>query len=127
MAGDSFAHSRFWGAKTALTPESTAQEGSVCMRYLFLLLFSAAVIGCSNNPGGNDPNNNNPENCDPGQSLCDGACIPTTDDPNNCGGCDIQCSGGQLCQNSDCVDPACGPGQDFCGGACIPTTDDPNN
>src|SRR5579863_602311 len=40
--------------------------------------------------------------CPPYQSLCNGRCIPTSGDPNNCGGCGTTCTGIQVCSSNAC-------------------------
>ncbi len=62
--------------------------------------------------------------CAAGQTLCNGACVNTTTDANNCGACGSACSGGRTCAAGACVCPA---GTVLCGGACIAVTADVNN
>lgn len=60
------------------------------------------------------------------QSLCGGQCIPTVNDPANCGACGTQCSTGQVCSAGSCSG-SCLPGLTPCGGQCVDTnTDDAN-
>src|SRR5689334_8975029 len=40
--------------------------------------------------------------CPPYQSSCNGICIPTSTDPNNCGGCGIKCGGTLACSGGTC-------------------------
>ena len=56
--------------------------------------------------------------CGAGQMVCGTSCVNTTSDPNNCGGCFIPCSTGQICQNSQC---GCQAGLLDCNGACVPS------
>jgi hypothetical protein len=55
--------------------------------------------------------------CPQYQSLCDGACIPSSVDPDNCGGCDQACDEELVCSGGGCVDE-CLPGMTACAGAC---------
>jgi hypothetical protein len=51
-------------------------------------------------------------------TACGDACVDTSDDPQNCGGCGIECSGTQPCQNGTC---GCAASQFTCDtGQCIP-------
>jgi hypothetical protein len=60
------------------------------------------------------------------QSFCGGACIPTVNDPDNCGGCGMKCGAGQVCSAGSCSS-SCLPGLVACGGQCVdPMTDDAN-
>jgi hypothetical protein len=43
----------------------------------------------------------------PGWTLCNGTCIPDTSDPNNCGGCNIQCGNADGGGPPSCVGGAC--------------------
>jgi hypothetical protein len=42
-------------------------------------------------------------NCAPNQTQCNGTCVNTNIDKNNCGGCGIACTAAQVCQNGTCV------------------------
>jgi hypothetical protein len=56
--------------------------------------------------------------CPSYQSLCDGACIPTSNDPDNCGGCGLSCDGGEVCSGGTCTD-SCMDGLTDCDGHCV--------
>lgn len=45
------------------------------------------------------------ELCDPGETVCNGACTDPSSDSHNCGGCGNECASGQLC-----LDGVCSPG-----------------
>jgi len=46
--------------------------------------------------------------CDAFTKCCDGACINADNDPQNCGGCGIQCTGTtSYCGNGHCLVPPC--------------------
>jgi hypothetical protein len=53
---------------------------------------------------------------------CNGTCVDTRSDPNNCGACGQTCQGGKICQNSQCV---CPPGKTDCEGKCVDLSNDP--
>jgi len=63
--------------------------------------------------------------CPSYQVACDGGCVAASADPDNCGGCGMQCSGVQLCSAGACVaaDAGCLSGLQACARACV----DPNN
>jgi hypothetical protein len=74
-----------------------------------------------------------PDNSNQCQGTCCGtSCIDTTSDPSNCGGCDIVCTTGQACTDSQCVasscGSSCGSGQSCCGDdGCKSLDSDVNN
>lgn len=84
------------------------------MKYL-LLIFSilALLTACSDSPQkGKAPidistdmgaNNVTPIECGPGQIDCDGACVITDLDDENCGGCGVSCTAMQVCSNGSCA------------------------
>jgi hypothetical protein len=41
--------------------------------------------------------------CDDGGTSCEGGCVDTTGDPNNCGGCGVVCMNGEACNASLCT------------------------
>lgn len=54
-------------------------------------------------------------------TLCDGACLNTTNDRFNCGGCGLVCTvANTICQAGACV---CGPGFHECTGTCFADDD----
>jgi len=54
---------------------------------------------------------------DPGKdTICNGACVDITTDPNNCGGCGNVCPAGQDCVNGACQSPRCAAPTTDCGG-----------
>jgi len=59
-------------------------------------------------------------------TTCGTECVDTRWDPNNCGGCALACTGGQLCNDGMCAG-GCGLGTVDCGGRCVDTQVDPNN
>jgi hypothetical protein len=60
------------------------------------------------------------------QSLCNGKCIGTAVDPNNCGGCGVMCTGTQVCASSACVS-SCPPTTTACNHSCVDTGSDNAN
>ena len=58
--------------------------------------------------------------CSGGNICCDGACVNTQTDDDNCGGCDVECTGASSnCSNGVC----CAPNRLNCGSGCMA----PNN
>jgi len=55
---------------------------------------------------------------------CNGTCVDTRSDPNNCGACGQTCQDGKICQNSQCACPA---GETDCGGYCVDLSNNPLN
>jgi hypothetical protein len=53
-------------------------------------------------------------------------CTNFAADVDNCGGCGVVCSTGELCISGACVG-SCAPGEAFCGGVCVNPDTDPNN
>jgi hypothetical protein len=61
--------------------------------------------------------------CAAGTSWCNGSCIDTTSDPDNCGGCGNQCDPDfEVCSNGDCE---CTGGLTMCDGQCRDLQNDP--
>ena len=60
---------------------------------------------------------------------CDGTCVDTRANPNNCGSCGNACTAGQSCMNGACTAMmrTCADGETDCGGACVNTTRDATN
>jgi hypothetical protein len=54
--------------------------------------------------------------------VCNGACVDTTSDHDNCSGCGVTCGPAEICSNSLCV---CGG--TMCSGVCLDTTSDNAN
>lgn len=64
--------------------------------------------------------------CPGGQELCNGECIPTVVDPNNCGGCGLTCAPNQVCLSNGCAD-ACPSPLSPCQGTCVDLAADAAN
>ncbi len=64
--------------------------------------------------------------CPSYQTLCNGACIPTSTDPNNCGGCGLKCAAPLACAGGACAS-GCLPGLDSCAQSCVDRQSDNAN
>jgi hypothetical protein len=73
-----------------------------------------------------DPCSTGACNCPPGSTSCATECAITTDDPNHCGTCTVQCSAAQVCGASACT-ATCAVGTISCNRACVDTQTDPHN
>src|SRR5262245_8158137 len=93
-----------------------------------LAVLSVVALGslqaCSCN--GNNPNG--PENGCPGagEEPCDGTCMNTQVDPNNCGACGNVCAGSQVCLSSGCA-TSCPAPLSACDRTCVDTSSDNAN
>lgn len=63
--------------------------------------------------------------CSNFERLCNGSCRITSWDNENCGGCDISCDEGQVCNHGRCDDVCDDSG--VCAGQCTNLTWDPDN
>lgn len=64
--------------------------------------------------------------CSAGQTLCNGTCVDTSIDSQNCGKCGNICPPETSCINGACSSP-CLPGQTSCNGTCVDTSSDSLN
>jgi hypothetical protein len=71
-------------------------------------LLAASLAGCGDNNA----------QCPSPTLECGGVCVAPDVDPNNCGGCGTQCTGGEICAAGQCV-VACPGTQTECGGGCF--------
>lgn len=78
----------------------------------------------ASNNGTNTESNNSTttgqHECPVYQDLCDGTCIPTQTDPDNCGGCGVVCGAQEACSGGQCQD-SCLPGLEVCDRECVNT------
>lgn len=58
-----------------------------------------------------------PQKTDPNQQLCNGMCVNTSSDTQNCGSCGTACSAGATCVSGVCTTPCSTPTVN-CNGAC---------
>jgi hypothetical protein len=71
-----------------------------------------------------------PVQCTGGQTNCDGACVDTQKDTNNCGECGIKCGPGKSCVAGVCkvvTSETCSEGTTNCNEACVNTRNDISN
>jgi endo-1,4-beta-D-glucanase Y len=64
------------------------------------------------------------DTCPGTTQSCNGTCVDTTSDNDNCGACGKSCGNGQLCQGGSCQ---CQDALTTCGSACVTTGSDPNH
>ena len=57
--------------------------------------------------------------CSADETLCDGACVQTDTDQNNCGACGTTCAAVQSCVAGSCACPTAG--HSLCGSVCVDT------
>jgi hypothetical protein len=68
--------------------------------------------------------------CTGGQISCNGACVTSTSDPNNCGSCGHSCGdAGLVCSNGNCTFAGCDAdaGQSQCPSGCVLLQTDSDN
>lgn len=65
----------------------------------------------------------NGDECGIYSTFCNGECIPTSSDPDNCGGCGVVCAGNQVCSGGFCTD-GCTGGLTACDRRCVDTAQD---
>lgn len=65
--------------------------------------------------------------CPAPAQICNGACVDTTVDPNNCGTCGTICSAPLYCMSGQCLLIGCPGTEAICNDACVDTTTDPSN
>lgn len=69
---------------------------------------------------GVDAEDREDDECPDYQRLCDGECIPTSNDPDNCGACGNTCGDAEACSGGRCVpEGECMSGLDACEGSCV--------
>ncbi|HJL24453.1 MAG TPA: MXAN_6577-like cysteine-rich protein [Polyangiaceae bacterium LLY-WYZ-15_(1-7)] len=100
-------------------------------------LTAALAMGCGDDDGptpvdaGPGTDTGTPPGTDGGPAcgsltVCGTECVDTRFDPANCGGCDVACGAGELCNMGTCAS-SCGVGTEDCGGMCVDTSVDPSN
>lgn len=77
---------------------------------ILAILAFALSVGCTQNLSG--------ANCDEGLTDCDGTCVDTSGDSDNCGVCGTVCGNGDTCVAGVC-DLVCSAGEINCDGTCV--------
>lgn len=69
--------------------------------------------------------------CGASRECCNGTCVNTNNDPQNCGACGVKCTGATSFCSGTCTAPecdqdagACGPGTTCCGTSCCGAGED---
>ena len=65
--------------------------------------------------------------CMTDEITCDGVCVKTDTDVENCGRCGNACAATESCVAGVCAGTACGAGETMCGTACVDTDVDRTN
>lgn len=95
-------------------------------------LVDDASIGDADSPDGDasdvPPDGPPGPECPPYHAKCNGACIPTSVDPQNCGACGVTCDtgAGEVCAAGGCT-TTCETGMMKCGGTCVDIKSDNNH
>jgi len=61
------------------------------------------------------------------ERICDGLCVKTETDEENCGSCSNACAAAERCVDGVCAALACASGETMCGTSCVVTTSDNTN
>ena len=92
----------------------------------FGLIFAAigygGVAGCTRGGSGIT-------DCEEERTRCDGVCVDTSEDPNNCGGCGVVCASDESCSGGTCTS-SCSQGWTPCGPNptdCVDLSTDPDH
>ena len=85
---------------------------------------TAGVGGQSGNSAGATPQNQ--AVCD-AANICDGKCVDTQNDPQNCGTCGTVCDASESCTGGACEKLGCGRGISQCTNKCVDLQNDPAN
>ncbi|HEY0839121.1 MAG TPA: hypothetical protein VGD74_02940 [Vulgatibacter sp.] len=89
-------------------------------RYLLACLALALPVACTTTAQPPDT----PLTCQGSSTACGEACVETSNDPSNCGGCGVKCGADQVCAEGTCA-PGCLAGQIVCEGKCVSPQGDP--
>lgn len=65
--------------------------------------------------------------CEASEQICDGVCVKTDTDEENCGACGNACATGESCTAGSCAPLACTGDEEICAGACANTMTDRTN
>ena len=93
-------------------------------RLIAVLAPLAAVLAlqaCSSSDGGTTTGG---KGCPTGTTDCDGTCVVTDLDPNNCGACGTVCATDEVCGAGACG-TSCPSGTAACSGSCVDTANNP--
>jgi len=82
-----------------------------------LALTAVALLGCK------DPGSGQTGECTGTEIECAGGCVDPGSDPLHCGGCEIACTGIEVCSGGSCT-AECAAGLTECGQACVDTQAD---
>lgn len=85
---------------------------------VLLLLPLLLALSCAS---GSDKNTDgNQAGCTAPLLMCDGRCVDSSHDPQNCGSCGAVCTADEICENALCA-MRCVGGTSSCGAGCVDT------
>ncbi|MBN1770197.1 MAG: hypothetical protein JXB32_02955 [Deltaproteobacteria bacterium] len=73
-----------------------------------------------------DAADDGPAPCPPGRVRCGGECVDLTSNPEHCGGCDLACPAGSVCNEGGCAS-TCSGVLTLCGASCVDLRSNPDH
>ncbi|CAM2802991.1 Stigma-specific protein, Stig1 [Legionella steigerwaltii] len=91
---------------------------------LLVIIIPLSIVACDKGSPLNHPVPGG--GCQTGTIACNGSCVNTQTDNNNCGACGNVCSTGSTCSSGQCVAQCIAPFT-LCNGTCVNAQTDSNN